>query len=558
MEKLFDSHLHPTLKNHFSDPAHPTSPWESILYKELTSGFRALSLIKCLIRPFLENTIVSQSSLEQLIKSNYRLAMAALFFPDRDLMKAITSNTAFMEIIEKGKFGKYLNKQKFESLRDTSDGFSVLLEDLKLLQSDSKGKGEVNFLQRGEEIPDNKDKTLHLVFTVEGLHCLRSNLDENDPELIFQDIQRNLISLQKEVFISSINLTHIDNSNGIFSNQAYAMDGLRNSGMEDRPLRPLGKGLTELGRRMVDFLEERKVLTDIKHMSWVARKELYTYRKQKGIQSPIVCTHAGLAGIWFHHSTEKFTDFILGTVKNGLHYELKIGKPIFSDAHRFFDQVCFNPSTINLFNEDLIEIYNSDGLLGISLDKRILGYTEVEWERGVYTNSSESVSYFNEGISIVPRIVDTDFISQQEFNSGDFNAGSENGKRRAFTARADLFHDRIKDSLSQEYDMQYLHFVANILHAVKVGRMIDGPNGMEKMLTRILCIGSDFDGLIDSIGIASKATKVAKLKGQFQHDFRRLAKMAGLELAPYLTGQFVANRIFYENGRDFVAGRLKG
>jgi microsomal dipeptidase-like Zn-dependent dipeptidase len=556
MEKFFDAHLHPTLKNHFSDPSIPTSPWESILYRDLTSGFRALSLIKCLIRPFLENTIVSQSSLEQLVKGNYRLAMAALFFPDRDLMKAITSNAAFMDIIEKGKFGKYLNKERFEYLKDAFNGYSLILEDLTLLKSAANGKGEVTFLQKGAEFSEDKNKTLNLIFTIEGLHCLRSNLNEIDQEIIFQDIKRNLIFLQREVFISSINLTHIDNCNGIFSNQAYAMDGLRNSGMDDIPLRPVGKGLTELGKRMVDLLEEREVLTDIKHMSWPARKELYSYRKRKGIQSPLVCTHAGLTGIWFQHSTEKFTDYILGTVKIGLQYELKIGKPVFSNAHRIFDQVCFNTSTINLFNEDLIEIYNSDGLIGISLDKRILGYTEVDWKGGFYTNTSGSVLYFNEGTEKVPRIIDTDFISEEEFNSGGFNAGSQNGKNQTKTVRADLFHDRIKDGLAQEYDMQYLYFVANILHAVKMGGLLEGEKGMEKMLTRVLCIGSDFDGLIDSIGIASKATKVINLKKQFQREFRRLARKAGLDLPAHLTGPYVANRIFYENGRDFVSKRL--
>jgi hypothetical protein len=86
--------------------------------------------------------------------------MAALFFPNRDLMKAIAFIAAFMAIIEQGKFGKKLNKQKFESLRDNSNGFPVIFDDLKLLQSDSKCKGEGNFLQRGGEIPNTKDKRL--------------------------------------------------------------------------------------------------------------------------------------------------------------------------------------------------------------------------------------------------------------------------------------------------------------------------------------------------------------------------------------------------------------
>ena len=40
----------------------------------------------------------------------------------------------------------------------------------------------------------------------------------------------------------------------------------------------------------------------------------------------------------------------------------------------------FNPSSINLYDEELVEIIDSDGLIGISLNKRIIGATTVREE----------------------------------------------------------------------------------------------------------------------------------------------------------------------------------
>ena len=42
----------------------------------------------------------------------------------------------------------------------------------------------------------------------------------------------------------------------------------------------------------------------------------------------------------------------------------------------------FNPWTINLFDEDILEIVESSGMIGIIMDERVLGYGKLD--RGIY------------------------------------------------------------------------------------------------------------------------------------------------------------------------------
>ena len=77
------------------------------------------------------------------------------------------------------------------------------------------------------------------------------------------------------------------------------------------------------------------------------------------------------------------------------------------------------------------------------------------------------------------------------------------------------------------------------------------------MLTRTLCIGSDFDGLIDGLDCVSDVTQMEKFKRKFVKEFGQFLKDVKVKLPPGLKVQTVADRIFYENGRDFVLRRLR-
>ncbi|MEZ4901195.1 MAG: hypothetical protein R2822_05240 [Spirosomataceae bacterium] len=76
------------------------------------------------------------------------------------------------------------------------------------------------------------------------------------------------------------------------------------------------------------------------------------------------------------------------------------------------------------------------------------------------------------------------------------------------------------------------------------------------MLTQTLCIGSDFDGLIDGLDCCPDTSAIAHFRARFVEEFADFMEEAEVTLPSGLTMDFIAERIFYKNGRDFVLRRL--
>ena len=382
MDYFFDAHFHATLKKQFANPSQQVpapglpmfNPWKTTERKDYLAGFNLISLAKCLLKPFVENTLISQASLTQLTDdSNYKLAIVALIAPDRGLLELITNNGPFMNIVTQGKFGDILVDTQFNQLQKTNDAFAVIQRDLVLLAL-TNAERRVKLLTTTTFDPQPADLPA-LVFSIEGLHGLRSDLSDTNPQTIITNILTNLSTLTVGHKIVTINVAHIDSTNALFANQAYAADGFREGGFNEANLHPVGNGLTEAGRQIARELYKREILPDVKHMSWLSRRQFYAFRDAEAIKGPIVCSHAGFTGCWFDSHGERISDYILksSTTKNhgGItEHQIVLGKP---NPYLKRSGVGFNASTINLFNEDIAAILKSDGLIGLSLDQRILG-----------------------------------------------------------------------------------------------------------------------------------------------------------------------------------------
>ncbi len=375
---FFDAHFHATLKKQFARPDNSTqagafsNPWTTAVTQDFLEKLNDLQ--KCALRPLVEHSLASQSSLSQLHDSQVKLGVAALFFPDKGLMKLITDSKPFMRLINTGKLGELLVGERFESLQKSIDAFKTVENDLELLKS-ANAKGQVVGILKDSIFDPQTGDVPQLVFSLEGLHCLRSNLNETNSERVTADILANLDKLRaKDIRIIFINPVHIDDSNELFANQAYAVDAFRIGGFDERHLRPKGNGLTEVGKRMIRELQSREILVDVKHMGWIARRQLYAFRKAENSTTPLVCSHAGFTGCWFDNPAGKFSDYIIAPPDTEGPHGIRLNKanPYLTD-----NSIGFNVSTINLFNEDIVAIFRSDGLIGISLDQRVLGYSEV-------------------------------------------------------------------------------------------------------------------------------------------------------------------------------------
>lgn len=124
----------------------------------------------------------------------------------------------------------------------------------------------------------------------------------------------------------------------------------------------LGIGFTDAGRAVLaELLDEKQdengnsippVLIDIKHMSMLSRKEYFSILDTKYLNRkiPIVCSHGGV---------------------NGLSDPLRKKKNTPAG-----NEDIFNEDWINLFDDEIVRIAQTEGLFGIQLDERRIGSKE--------------------------------------------------------------------------------------------------------------------------------------------------------------------------------------
>ena len=227
-----------------------------------------------------------------------------------------------------------------------------------------------DFMQYADVIA-NKPDTIAGIITLEGGHSLMqmrklswqhhqySDLSEKDRRYLFNKYALNIKKIKglnsykgfkPEHTPFFITLAHFFNnflvghakSFGEGSGIMPGMDTMLDQESE------INAGISELGYYVIDRLLrksnfERRILIDVKHMSWRARKEYYRFLKQRGGQIPIIFSHGGVNG----KLAEDFEQTGVDQVKDL--------------SNQYLSRL-----SINLFDEDILEIVQSDGLIGIA------------------------------------------------------------------------------------------------------------------------------------------------------------------------------------------------
>ena len=519
---FFDFHIHPTLKSLFSEK-------DDILQTNKFSPWLPLDKTKI---PFLLNwctdfryILQSQGNLTQLVESECNLVCIALYIPEKDMLTADllqkSTKGPLREYLQKHKMDTILNGNPYQILR--TDDWLTLTNAAQFSIKDKK----VKVLKKRSDYNENDLSTIHVVFSVEGCHTLSSELQNFDVDAIINNID----DLRKNVSLLSINLTHMEQST--LCNHAFGMQFLDNEGF-----RPTGFRIEDKGINVVKHCYENKIMIDIKHLSLGSRQHLYELRRSPEfdeINQPIVCTHAGFTGI----SVKEIPDYLykrnIFPKKN--YAEYMQGKPV---KYGKSPRPSFNASSINLYDEDILEILNSGGMIGLSLDKRILGYMEFEQD-------------------LAPREVfplETEYISKKE--EIIFLGSSKVTTGKAFVEFKDMVIDweEIRDGgeLNPKLSNYHLkHFMAHILHLIVVSK----KNGYDVMdALNQVCIGSDFDGLINPVWVCETANSLKLFKSKFEKNFISYANDSAVKLPGGFDVNVFSKKLFFENGRDFVMNRL--
>ncbi|HTH57196.1 MAG TPA: membrane dipeptidase [Cyclobacteriaceae bacterium] len=516
---FFDFHLHPTLKSLFSDPPQKLSPWDKLDTRMIPGILRL-----CTDFPYI---LQSQANLNQLWNNECHLVCIALYAPEKNLIGS--------DLILKqadGPMKAYLNKNKLTDIvRGKIKPYDLIVNDDLVTLMHPENFGVLNKkivpLRRASDYDPNSKDSIYVVFSVEGCHTLSKT--GSLASISTADVIANLDDLRSKFPVIAINLTHMEQSP--LCNQAYGMQFINNDAFK-----PTGRGLSADGAAIVQHCYQNNVMVDVKHMSLMARQQLYSLRKSPAFQQinqPLICTHAGFAGI----STKDIPDYIYykRSFTSKGYVLLYMGKQWLECS---VPRPSFNTSSINLYDEDIIEILKSDGMIGLSMDKRILGFADPD---------AADVG----GQHAYP--LEVEYISQKEQNL--FLSKPDTG--RAFENESCIENSEVKEAGAVnprlgEYHLK--HFMAHIIHLIKVSHKagLDIANTLKQV-----CIGSDFDGVINPIWICDTTDELVYFKEQFERSFSDFATDCHVPLPAGFDVLKFSNQLFYENGKEFLFKRLR-
>lgn len=515
--KYFDFHCHPILKQLFSDDPNIDSFISKNDLKPVPDWCSDL-----------RNVIQTQTHHSQLANFKDEVIIgAALYSVERYVAKAVIPLRPNLQQSSQFKLSQTLLKNIESNNYTAFSGF--LLE--RTLEEYIQASSSYNILTKDSfrnPLPKNK---VNVFFTIEGCHSLvdKNNYCDASNKYEPTEILSNLDKVLEKVNILSVNLTHLQQSS--LCNHAFGMQVTK---VED--FIPKGNGLSNDGKKVAQGLFDRNICVDIKHMSYKSRKDLMNKIDAGEFNNvqPLVCTHAGFTGISFKN-WNRYIDF--KTEKYGA-FVLDIAKPITVDSNPTRPGYpAFNASTINLFDEEIAWIVKNKGVIGISLDKRILGYSDD-----------------TEGKGPDETVVDKEYFSIEEWNALGLNNERHLNKLTAaddsYMTVGELKSSDINEEFEYRHILNHLKHYFQICHDNKIS--IDTA---QKHIT----IGTDYDGLISPFGVTTTVKDIYKLRNYISLYFRDF--LEDLDDAKKWSDQinmdtFMEN-LFYWNGYRFIKSRFE-
>jgi microsomal dipeptidase-like Zn-dependent dipeptidase len=384
------------------------------------------------------------------------------------------------------------------------------------------------------KLPTDK---VNVFFVVEGCHSLVNSSGEasvDNPAKRFppEEILQNLDLLCAQVNILAINLTHMQQSN--LCNHAFGMQLA-----EDEPFHPHGNGLKDDGRKVVQGIFDKKINIDLKHMSYKSRLDLRNEidaGKYNNVQH-LLCTHAGFTGIPF----SDWTGYI--RVKKSIKdvYYLEVTKTMHTrNLPARPGAPAFNSTTINLFDEEIVWIVQHGGMIGLSMDRRIIGFVNL-FDDHPTGRSPDSLLY-----------VDKEYISKEEWTA----LGLDNKKLGNLITEDDCVTENdVKESTEISIPARNEYFCDHVLLQLKHFLQVCFNAGISiEEAQKHITIGSDFDGMINPFLNIDTVEEMPSLKKYIQMNFRFYLESLtdSAQWVNQLNVNEFAEALFFENGYNYV------
>jgi microsomal dipeptidase-like Zn-dependent dipeptidase len=533
MENPFfiDIHTHPEFKTYWSANL-------EIDRLNCWKKFRMPYLLRIIDLILLGDVLSSQCTLRQLHRNRGLIALAGLISAEK---AEITTNIHIRPGIEINLY-KIARILKFLGYRKSIDPDLVQRISLPVTYNFDLFKEVQEHLIRSErrgcgyhlltKISDYNPRKLNIILTIEGGHNLQTQTSGNNAGIdVVDNLRRLKLSGRRYFFMS---MAHLEQN--LLCTHAYNIKIVTNDKFKPTVPENENGGLTTLGRDVItEALKSQpyRMLIDIKHMSLKARQQYYDMLRQnyRSENIPIIMSHGGVTGVsWNNRLVATFPEVDHEWIKVQ-HYKCP-GLP----GTKFY------PRSINLYDEEIIKILDSKGVIGLNFDEKILGVKQIGQAHPVEYFSKDDCSCSDFIVSSTgydglqepaerPSTFETRMDSLKEMLIIYLNELYDHpGQYRAVEIRQRLNEIRqdymqLLTEMAQEgrpeliFNNAIKHLCNNILHIVKIG----GQNAWKH-----ICIGSDFDGMINPINVCRNAKKYDNLSNALKEWLLTMANNAAI------------------------------
>ncbi len=358
--EYIDLHCHPALKpfgKSFRDiPAGMNSSdrrrKKSLWYYDPPSPFdKLLNYLSGL-------TKFSQSNFTALSLGGVSTVCVSLYPLEKWFVRNKLNNELILDLASNFALG--IGAKRVDHIQGMQDYFKDLMQQYMFYQQlDGKvfkiagGRYRYKLVRNYQEIEkirseesSSKIQTIAVIITIEGFHVLNTGLGTVPNEQEVLDNLNAIKNLQFRPFFVTIAhhfwnhiCGHAPSLTGIITKYADQSEGI-------------GTGFTSLGKKVLEQMlnntDGNRILPDIKHMSPAARNEYYELldsgdKLYKDI--PIIISHGACNGL------KSFSNPVPGHPETA-----KV----------------LNPAPINFYDEELIRLARSGGIMGLQLDERRL------------------------------------------------------------------------------------------------------------------------------------------------------------------------------------------
>ncbi|HTN47110.1 MAG TPA: hypothetical protein VL098_12235 [Flavipsychrobacter sp.] len=592
---FFDLHFHPLFKSFIS--YHEDKFPSQRKAADLVKSFRLNSKLANKIDDIILHMLQSQCSMDQCMQGGVRIGVASV----ANLEFGFADSKGFVSDIIKSEFTAPMDKKYFDKVKKGEVSYyRLLIKELDLykqlaaqLNDPEKEKNlsdyRIGFLSRKDKMQAEElmnGKSMCLVFSLEGGHNLSrfkigqtleidkdlhrlgdDTVDKmnthNHPVSSLQDFHQDLWHSGMDLmYLTLTHLSHI--SEQFLATHAFGMKMLKHASFF-----PTGNGISALGKEVVEACyhmtkkTERKVkgkvvteevatpvLIDVKHMGLKSRQDLYELRREMkknnpaNILPPILASHVGVTG----YSIIEWKNALKRQKCKVYNFEGVRCVEVQNDRKKcgewgsgLNNEFTFNPWSINMMDDDIVEVLDSRGLIGVSLDVRLLGF-----QAKIGLNTGDQSEYLSTA----------DFQTHFPY-IGLLTLPGDKLESMAIAAESWL--------VPTKEERHPLCLCFNIIHIVTVGLLrseVENP-------WEYICIGSDFDGMIDPLKTCSDASSL----GELEYNLKKWLPVAADSYRKENGGPDIfdvkdkkgnkvsfnnlVSGILYENGKKFIVKWLQ-